>query len=248
MPVDACYETRHRRDERLASHRHRDGYVSLAAAGSYMECSLDGRFHCRPGTLIYHPLFHSHGDDIGRLGARVLNLPVRAHPRESGVRAWQVADLATAVEVFRRCPRELSSLIAVASRVEPESLPPWQACMLERLVSSELAISEIARDLDVTIEHASRAMRRSLGMPPQLLRREARWRRAWGLLIGERGLGQISTDCGFSDQSHFTRVTCAITGSPPANLRRRFRVPPSTAMSGLARSAADETLPLLEIA
>ena len=56
------------------------------------------------------------------------------------------------------------------------------------------------------LAHASRAFLRSHGMPPQLLRRELRCRRALALLAGDAPMAEVAAPAGFSDQSHLNRT------------------------------------------
>ena len=67
-----------------------------------------------------------------------------------------------------------------------------------------------------------RAFRQATGMPPHRWLRQFRVERAKELLFGSRlSLAQIAYDCGFSDQSHFTRVFTAAIGITPGAWRRQ---------------------------
>jgi AraC-like DNA-binding protein len=46
------------------------------------------------------------------------------------------------------------------------------------------------------------------------------------LAAGERNLGVLAADLGFSDQAHLTRTVRAHVGRPPAALRRLLQAPP----------------------
>ena len=106
---------------------------------------------------------------------------------------------------------------------ERSALPPWQVAMADAVRGGDAALGDIARDLGVSPEHASRALARSHGMSPRALRREARWRRALRLLEGELPLAEVAVAAGFSDQSHLCRVTLMNTGSTPGRLRQRIK-------------------------
>jgi AraC family transcriptional regulator len=102
-------------------------------------------------------------------------------------------------------------------------LPDWQPALLQALASNDAPIGELCQQLSVSAAHASRALLRSHGMSPQLLRRELRWRRALSLLGGDASLAEIAAQSGFADQSHLTRIVRHFTGLPPAALRRQIK-------------------------
>lgn len=228
MSEVGAYRTRHERGATLATHRHRAAYAALVLDGDYTESSLDGPLPCRPGTLVLHPAYHAHGDRFGRLGASALNIELPDGEATIAASAWQVHDLREAREVFARCPRRLPELLAQATPQAAAELPDWQAELLRLMADSDDEIALLARRLGVSAEHASRALSRSHGMPPRVLRRETRWRRALQLLGGGLPLAEIAATAGFADQSHLHRIVVAHAGCTPAQLRRQLQ---RTAMS-----------------
>ncbi|QQP97676.1 helix-turn-helix domain-containing protein [Lysobacter enzymogenes] len=227
--MSPAYRTRHERNAALATHRHRDAYVALVLDGDYTESSLDGPLPCAPGTLVLHPPFHAHGDRFGRSGASAVNLELSAIATPGVVadagfaaRAWRVHDLREAREVFERAPQRLAELLACATPQAAAALPDWQGELLRRMAEDEREIAELARELGVSAEHASRALGRSFGMSPRALRREARWRRALQLLGAPMPLVQVAAAAGFADQSHLHRIVVAHAGCTPLQLRRQL--------------------------
>lgn len=225
----SAYRTRHERNATLATHRHRAPYAALVLDGDYTESSLDGPLPCAPGTLVLHPAFHAHGDRFGRGGASAINLDISESatpgmPADPGfaARAWRVHDLREAREVFERAPRRLAELLAQAAPLAAAAVPDWQDELLRRLQREERDIAELARELGVSAEHASRALARSFGMPPRALRREARWRQALRLLAAPMPLAQVAAAAGFADQSHLHRIVLAHAGCTPLQLRSRM--------------------------
>ncbi|QWP74851.1 helix-turn-helix transcriptional regulator [Lysobacter sp. K5869] len=229
-----AYRTRHERNEALATHRHREPYAALVLDGDYTESSLDGPLPCAPGTLILHPPFHAHGDRFGRSGASAINLELSAGLTPGAItaagfadagfaaRAWRVHDLREAREVFERAPQRLSELLACAAPQAAAALPDWQGELLRRMADDEREIAELARELGVSAEHASRAIGRSFGMSPRALRREARWRRALQLMGAPMPLAEVAAAAGFADQSHLHRIVVAHAGCTPLQLRREL--------------------------
>lgn len=218
-----AHETRHDAGDALRTHRHGGAYAALVVEGSHVETSADGPIESAPGTLILHPRYHAHGNRFGRLGARVINLELPESIEPSSLQALRVEHIGEALDVFRRAPEQLGTLIVTATHAMPTPLLDWQPEFLGALMRSELTIEQIARQAGVSIEHASRSFQKSHGMSPQNLRRELRCRRALILLSGNTTLADVAADSGFADQSHLTRTVRAVTGLPPARLRRLGR-------------------------
>lgn len=229
-------ETRHHAGDSLATHRHAQAYAALVVDGNYWESSLEGPVLCVPGTLLLHPYFHAHGNRFGRHGARVINLPLsdRLVPEQRSIR--QVDCLKEAAEVFANEPDALSDLLARAqpAAVERTERSSWQADFMQQLQDSDLPIARIARQAGVSGAYASRSLRHSHGLSPQLLRRELRLRRALTLLAEDQPLADIAAVCGFADQSHLSRVVRACTGLPPARLRRQVKSVQDRRSAGVA--------------
>lgn len=230
-----CHETHHARDSTLPTHRHRAAYAALVVEGGHVETSLDGPRRCERGMLVLHPHFHAHGNRFSSGGARVLNLPLPAFYGGRS-RVLRVHDLGEAQEVFQRDPVRLAALLAEAREVSDADvpLPDWQSAFAAALRDRDDAIGTIARELGVSAAHASRALAASHGLPPQRLRREARWQLALRLLHGDTPLSQVAAIAGFTDQSHFTRLCTAQTGMPPAALRRRIKCVQDPRPDGMA--------------
>jgi AraC-like DNA-binding protein len=69
-----------------------------------------------------------------------------------------------------------------------------------------------------------RLFRMTTGMPPYRWVRAFRLEQAKELLFNSSlSLAQIAYDCGFADQSHFTRAFAAATGTTPGAWRRARR-------------------------
>jgi AraC-like DNA-binding protein len=224
MADPACYLTEHARDGALPVHRHHQAYASLVLRGGYREASVDGPVACEPGTLLLHPAFHAHGDRFGGRGARVANLALPAALAPDGVRVLRVARLDRAKRAFERGVAWLPELLADALPcMRDGGDDDWQAAFVRALAVDDAPIAELARRGGVSPAHASRALSASHGMPPQLLRRELRWRHALELLRGDATLAEIAVAAGFADQAHLCRITRACSGLAPGALRRRIK-------------------------
>jgi transcriptional regulator GlxA family with amidase domain len=82
-------------------------------------------------------------------------------------------------------------------------------------------LRDIAAACGLSVNHLSRAFRRSTGLPPHAWLIGARLEAAKTLLRQRtRALADIALACGFADQTHFTRVFTTRIGLSPGAWRR----------------------------
>lgn len=107
-------------------------------------------------------------------------------------------------------------------------LAPWQVrcateLMIERL-GEDLSLADPARACGLSQSYFSRAFKRSVGTPPHRWLLLQRALRAKALLRNaELSLADIATACGFTDQSHFTRVFTSVVGASPGVWRKQVQ-------------------------
>jgi AraC family transcriptional regulator len=238
MSSGACYETRHRGGDALATHRHHAAYAALVVDGAHEELSVDGSLRCTPGTLLLHPCFHAHGNRFSGGGARVLNRTLH-DDASTCARVLRVPGLREARRVFEHGDaRALAALIEACEPVRDAPVDDgWRGAMLRALDEGDAPVACIARELGVSPAYASRALLRSHGMGPLALRRELRWRRALALLHGPASLAEIALQAGFADQSHLSKVALAHSGLTPARLRVQVKSVQDDRMRSVAQSA-----------
>ena len=111
------------------------------------------------------------------------------------------------------------------SRHRTGGLAPWQErTAKERLAADldqDITLAEVALACKLSPSHFARAFKASVSETPYGFRQARRIERAKDLLMRtDLTLAQIALRCGFSDQSHFTRVFANITGFPPGLWRR----------------------------
>lgn len=104
-------------------------------------------------------------------------------------------------------------------------LAPWQVRKSQEKMRARLReplnLEQIAKDCGLSLSHFSRAFRCSVGMPPYAWRVRQRVKFAKDLMqCPDKPLAEIAIECGFADQSHFTRVFLKETGASPGNWRR----------------------------
>jgi len=115
-------------------------------------------------------------------------------------------------------------------RLQPHSrrggLAPWQVrcateLMIERL-GDDISLAVPANACGLSASYFARAFRQSVGTPPHRWLLLQRVLRAKVLLRdADRPLSDVAAACGFSDQSHFTRVFTRIVGSTPGSWRKQ---------------------------
>lgn len=104
-------------------------------------------------------------------------------------------------------------------------LAPWQIRVLTAHIEAHLEQSIHGEDLAqlarLSLSHFMRAFRDSFGCPPHTFLIKRRMHRAQGLMLTTSApLNQIALECGFSDQSHLSRLFSRLIGETPAAWRR----------------------------
>ncbi len=129
-------------------------------------------------------------------------------------------------------------LVASYGKIDAEQgqsagLAPWQQKRVRDLMEEDregrVRLGELAKACNLSVSQFSRAFRRSVGAAPHKWMLDNRIQKA-KLLLEQRelGLAEIALDCGFTDQSHFTRVFSRLTGVPPGRWRKTLDVMIST--------------------
>lgn len=106
------------------------------------------------------------------------------------------------------------------------ALAPWQLrCATDLMIArmgEDISLSEPAVACALSANYFARAFKQSMGMPPHRWLLLQRVLQAKSLLRdADRSLSDIATACGFSDQSHFTRVFTGIVGASPGAWRKQ---------------------------
>lgn len=120
--------------------------------------------------------------------------------------------------------------------VRERAMPSWLDRAREIVhhdCTGQLSLEAIARAVGVHHVHLAQVFRRTFGFTVgEYVRRLRVERGAAQLLATRRTIADIALDCGFCDQSHFTRVFKVVTSSTPGEFRRsagaRVMWPPSS--------------------
>jgi len=117
-------------------------------------------------------------------------------------------------------PPSKTDAVSFRGGLSPRQERRVKELLLSRL-DGALSLDEIARECGVSRSHLARAFKRSTGQTPHRWLLARRIERACELLRDSRlPLAEISTRCGFADQSHFTRVLRSALGESPGKWRR----------------------------
>jgi AraC family transcriptional regulator len=113
----------------------------------------------------------------------------------------------------------------IRSKSTRGALAPWQLRVAKEMLTAHLctrvSIAQISAECRLTTAHFSRAFKCATGMPPHRWQIHRRVERAADLLRNSTlSVAQIALMCGFSDQSHFTRVFALVKGAAPGRWRR----------------------------
>ncbi|QXG46072.1 helix-turn-helix domain-containing protein [Pseudomonas viridiflava] len=123
------------------------------------------------------------------------------------------------------CPDALNSEKPVRNN---GGLSPWRERLAKQLIrdnlSENIEVAELARACALSRSYFSRAFKCSTGLSPQEWIREQRLARAKCLIQHTAmSLTQISQECGFCDQSHFSHIFSRAEGINPFTWRGHAR-------------------------
>jgi AraC family transcriptional regulator len=232
-------------DVAVQRHTHEDAHFILLLDGHYISAARDAaHLHAEP-ALLYNPPGTTHRDTFADRRGRFLGVSVSharfteatdvARPSQEAIRLWAPSALDVVHRLARTLPHdELAiealclELLATFVRDKLDTHPPgWliRACdSLHDRVCEPLTVRDIAADAGVHPIYLARQFRRFFGCSPADYVRRRRIERA-ALLVRttSQPLSTIAIECGFVDQSHFTRVFRHTFATSPAAYRRRHR-------------------------
>jgi AraC family transcriptional regulator len=133
---------------------------------------------------------------------------------------------------------------SIPSTADPQAQPsrgglaPWQERRAKELMAGQSganpSLASIAGECGLSVSHFARAFKQCTGKPPHKWLLESRVERARDLLLNTgMSLAEVALECGFSDQSHFTRVFSRVVGTSPGTWQRLRR----SRQSGIGEAA-----------
>ena len=107
------------------------------------------------------------------------------------------------------------------------TLAPWQekraSEYLVAHLNADFSIADLAEECDLSRSHFIKAFKETFGKTPYRWLTEYRISKSKELLATGAPIAEIALICGFSDQSHLTRVFAQMSGETPGSWRRRHK-------------------------
>jgi AraC family transcriptional regulator len=230
-------------------HEHQLAYVTLVLKGNYLEGDHARLDELRPFTAVFNPSGTTHRTLIGPQGAAFFTIELRDRhlqqlglrlPRQTlfdrgaGAMLWpglrlysafkrQTADPLVLESDVMEILGAISELSSSARAPLSRTVPPWFGRVKERLhqeFRDTIRMRDLADDAGVHPVHLARVFRMIERQTPGDYLQRLRVQAACHLLRNrDHPLATIAAECGFADQSHFTRVFKKKAGTTPAQFR-----------------------------
>ncbi len=174
----------------------------------------------RIGDLSYKPGAGVNDVTISGLGSVLL--PALSHPDQANPLFVDHVLLGVGVHIA-----QTYGGMRPMSRLARGGLAPWQERRAKEILRANLhgvPLKEVARECSLSVGHFSHAFRRTLGVAPHNWLIEQRIVLSKEKLRDDRlSLTDVAAECGFSDQSHLTRVFRQTFGVTPGAWRRALK-------------------------
>lgn len=96
--------------------------------------------------------------------------------------------------------------------------------LMHKSFRENIAITELAAHANLSLSSFQRKFKACFGMSPKEYMRHLKVQEACHKIVQTtQNFAEISYDCGFSDQSHFSREFTRIMKEPPSSYRSRFK-------------------------
>lgn len=235
----------HSKSTLAPKHSHEFGCLHFTKAGLYQERIEGETFEVDRGKVLYKPPGIDHCNEFRDVGASTCrielhlpklqdvelpNLPlVFANPAVSLLFNSIHRELSTGDDLSKMAIEGLAwELICEmirgsrARKFTPSTSVAIQASEIIRSqLSNPLSISELADELGIHRSQLSRSFKASFGVSLSHFIRQCRIEKSI-VLLGKRDLSiaEIALECGFTDQSHFTRCFRTMLSTTPAKWRK----------------------------
>ena len=236
-------------------HEHELAYLTIVLHGHYREGDRGKLDELPPLTAVFNPVGVAHSTVIGPTGASMFTIEFRSENlRELGLQlpdrtafdGGVGAMLWPGLRLFSSFKNQSADSLMLEANVfellgaitrldpSPEKTPPrWLQRVKDRLHAEfceRLRMRDLAHEAGVHPVHLARAFRKFEKRTPGEYQQHLQIRAACELLgKPEWPLAEIAAECGFADQSHFTRTFRRMAATTP--LRFRQAVVPKTAVA-----------------
>lgn len=223
----------------VEGHGHAEAHFMYVPSGIPYETRASGARNVTGANLIYNPPQTWHSDRMLQHG-RFLTITMAYEPEGLASRALTRTPAQVGNPVAHRTVSRLIwglagdalhleslcfELLNAAAKAEPDDavLPRWikrAIALLTDCRNHDHTVGSIAAAVGVHPVHLAHAFRRFCGSTPGQYLLSLRLDRAASLLaVNTLSVAQIALECGFADQSHFTRQFRRAFGMPPARFR-----------------------------
>ncbi|WP_045006858.1 MULTISPECIES: AraC family transcriptional regulator [unclassified Bradyrhizobium] len=182
-------------------------------------------------------------NDVTISGLGRLLLPALSHPDQANPLFIDHVLLAVGVHVA-----QTYGGMRPMSRLTRGGLAPWQERrakdILRANIKRRVTLKEVARECGMSVGYFSHAFRRTLGVAPHKWLTEQRIELSKEKLRDNgMSLSDVAAECGFSDQSHLTRIFRQAVGVSPGAWRRVLRTVQESGSGNIERDPSDPNDP-----
>lgn len=245
-------ETSYAPNQTLAKHSHEYAGFIIVLQGTFIETYGKKVRSCGPSSVIFRPSDEVHSDQFYKLGGRCLNVEIAPQWLERA-REYSISltdsshfrdGLLTTIttRLYREfCEADNVSEIAIEGLIletiaefarysakAPEMLPAMRIEQAREIIHDQfcknLTLAKVAELIGIHPVYLAREFRKSyrctVGEYIRRLRIQSACRE---LSNSDAPLTEVALACGFSDQSHFSRVFRRLTAMTPTQYRACFR-------------------------
>ena len=232
----------------VREHAHPSAWLTIIRSGMITDRAGDSVEVLQSGDVLFRPAGAMHENTVAEHGSRGVvielsegfvslflqsrSLSIRLSNEElRGTPLELIAQLSTADAVAPLLIRALiteilARTVRAAAGAPSEPPPAWLLRVIEEIdahYAGGVSLAQAAGSAGVSPVRARHALRRWYGRTFAEMLRERRISAALALLESGVSLGRIAIECGFYDQSHFTRAFEAVRGISPHKYRSRLR-------------------------
>ena len=230
---------------KVPQHEHELAYLTLVLNGHYAETDCCGRAEMHPFMATFNPAGIAHSGEVGPSGARLFSIELRKecledldvalpqrplHDGGSGTLLWPGLRIYSLFKAGIRDPLTMEShffelLAALSGSTDTgQFAPPWFSRITERLreeFRNHIRVADLAHEAGVHPVHLARVFRAHAHKTAGDYVRDLRVRAACDLLRDpDFPLAAVAAECGFADQSHFTRIFKRTVNTTPGEFRK----------------------------
>ena len=246
-----CTETSYASNQKINRHFHDYASLVIVLQGGFTESFGRKTLSCNYSNLLFRPSGEIHTDYFYESGGRCLTVEISPSWLEKASEySLNLPKLIQVNEYFLNtitprlyrefCENDVASLLAVEGLIletiaelsrsfsrEFSSLRNRRLEQAREIIhdqfSESLTIKKVAEKVSLHPVYLARAFRKKYKLTIGKYVRNLRVQKAcFEILSSDKTLSQISLECGFFDQSHFSRTFKQIVGQTPTDFKKNF--------------------------